>query len=330
MDRIKELTAIDVALINSLQDGFPITQYPFHEVANLIGVTEGVVLTCLNNLLNKNVLTRFGPLYQIEKMGGVFVLAAMSVPENKFDTVSAYVNSLSVIAHNYKREHRLNMWFVFAAESYSEIVNSAEGIEKMSDCKVILLPKEREYFIGMRFRVGENIPVGATSVTDAILDRPISIGDVDRCLIKATQSGLPICQEPYKEVGRQIGLDANDVMNRLQYWVDVGFIRRIGAVPNHYSIGFLGNGMAVFDVDDEVVDEFGIRLGALDEVSHCYRRPRNLPEWPYNLFVMLHGKDNNAVLNSLAVIKMILGERCKNSEVLFSSKILKKTGLRIN
>ncbi|NWK78809.1 Lrp/AsnC family transcriptional regulator [Aquitalea sp. LB_tupeE] len=330
MDCSNQLSSLEVALINTLQDGFPIVQYPFHEVADAIGVTEGAVLNCLKNLLDKNLLTRFGPLFQIEKMGGVFVLAAMSVPEERFDIVSAYVNSLTVIAHNYRREHSLNMWFVFAAENYSEIVNSAEDIEKMSGCKVILLPKEREYFIGMRFRVGEDVPVGATSATDCILNKSIAISEIDRQLIKITQSGLPICQEPYKEVGREIGLDPIDVMKRLQYWVDVGLIRRIGAVPNHYSLGFLGNGMAVFDVDDDVVDEFGIRLGALDEVSHCYRRPRSLPDWPYNLFVMLHGKDNSAVLDSLSVIKAILGDRCQNSDILFSSKILKKTGLRIN
>jgi len=106
-------------------------------------------------------------------------------------------------------------------------------------------------------------------------------------------------------------------------------IRRIGAVPNHYALGYAANGMTVWDVDDDQVDALGERIGRLAFVSHCYRRPRRLPVWPYNLFAMVHGHDRNEVIGYAAEIGRLLGRACRRNDILYSSRILKKTGLRI-
>jgi len=108
-----------------------------------------------------------------------------------------------------------------------------------------------------------------------------------------------------------------------------GLVRRIGAVPNHYRLGFTANGMTVWDVADDRVDELGAMVGALPGVSHCYRRPRRLPDWPYNLFAMVHGKTQQDAERQVAIISEVLGEHFGSRDVLYSSKILKKTGLRI-
>lgn len=118
-------------------------------------------------------------------------------------------------------------------------------------------------------------------------------------------------------------------MDRLRAMEAAKAIRRIGAVPNHYALGYKANGMTVWDVDDEAVDELGERIGRLDFVSHCYRRPRRLPQWPYNLFAMVHGHDRREVLGYVARISRILGQACRHHDILYSSRILKKTGLRI-
>ena len=115
----------------------------------------------------------------------------------------------------------------------------------------------------------------------------------------------------------------------LSAMLETGVIRRIGAVPNHYSLGFRGNGMSVWDVPDAKIREYGRRIGNLDFVSHAYHRPRRLPEWHYNLFAMVHGRDRNEVLTKVARIAELLGEDNHGHEVLFSTRILKKTGLRI-
>ncbi len=118
-------------------------------------------------------------------------------------------------------------------------------------------------------------------------------------------------------------------MRRLRRLLETGVIRRIGAVPNHYALGYRSNGMSVWDVEDARVAELGRRVGALPGVSHCYRRPRHLPEWPYNLFAMLHGQTRETVMADVARIAAMLGPACRGHDVLYSTAILKKTGLRL-
>jgi DNA-binding Lrp family transcriptional regulator len=158
----------------------------------------------------------------------------------------------------------------------------------------------------------------------------MALDDLDRRLIRATQAGLPLVPRPYEAVGASLGIDGETVRERLQAMLGAGLIRRIGAVPNHYRLGFTANGMSVWDVADARVDELGQRIGDLPGVSHCYRRPRRLPVWPYNLFAMLHGRSREEVEEQAGHIASLLGEACKSNDILYSTAILKKTGLRLN
>ncbi len=155
------------------------------------------------------------------------------------------------------------------------------------------------------------------------------IDDLDRALIVATQGGLPLVPRPYHAIAEQLGLSADEVMQRLRAMLASGVIRRIGAVPNHYAIGWTANGMTVWDVADERVDELGAQIGALDFVTHCYRRPRALPAWPYNLFAMVHGASRDECSAKAEQIRALLGAACRASDILYSTRILKKAGLRI-
>ncbi len=115
----------------------------------------------------------------------------------------------------------------------------------------------------------------------------------------------------------------------MQRMLEEGTIRRIGAVPNHYALGLSHNAMSVWDVADEEIGRLGAAIGALEFVTHCYHRPRCLPQWPYNLFAMVHGRDRTEVTQKVAEIAQLLADACRGHDVLFSSRILKKTGLRI-
>ena len=152
---------------------------------------------------------------------------------------------------------------------------------------------------------------------------------MDRRLIAATQQGLPLVREPYRELAGRLGLDEAEIIARLKRLLDDGAIRRIGAIPNHYALGFTANGMSVWDVADELVAEIGARVGALDFVTHCYERPRHLPLWPYNLFAMVHGRSSDEVRSKVGEIAALIGPAACGHDVLFSTRILKKTGLRI-
>ena len=151
----------------------------------------------------------------------------------------------------------------------------------------------------------------------------------DRRLIQATQAGLPLVERPYHHLAGELGIPAEDVMRRLNRMLSAGIIRRIGVVPNHYALGYRANGMSVWDVPDDAVSAIGRRVGALDFVSHAYHRPRHLPMWPFNLFAMVHGRTRAEVEDKVASIADLIGPADRGHSILYSTRILKKTGLRI-
>ncbi|QSI77573.1 MULTISPECIES: Lrp/AsnC family transcriptional regulator [Niveibacterium] len=153
--------------------------------------------------------------------------------------------------------------------------------------------------------------------------------ELDRRIVLATQAGLPLTVEPFQAIGEALGEQPGRILERFRAMQADGRVRRIAAVPNHYALGYTANGMSVWDVDDEQVDALGEQLGHMDCVTHCYRRPRRLPLWPYNLFAMVHGHTREEVLARVAEIHALLGAACRAHDVLFSTAILKKTGLRI-
>ena len=160
-------------------------------------------------------------------------------------------------------------------------------------------------------------------------DNNLQEDDLDRRIVLATQSGLPVVAEPYRVIAEQLGISTELLMHRLEAMKKDNRIRRIGVVPNHYKLGYTANGMSVWDVDDNIINEVGEQLGQLEMVTHCYQRPRFPPEWSYNLFAMVHGHDREEVLNKVAQIAELLGSKARKHDILFSTRILKKTGLRL-
>jgi DNA-binding Lrp family transcriptional regulator len=142
--------AIDRRIINALQGGFPISDEPYRDVAAMLGLSAEELLARLDNLLARKVLTRFGPMFQIERMGGSFVLAAVAAPEDRFDAVAAQINAFPEVAHNYRREHAFNMWFVLATETVDGIAATITRIEAATGLTVYAFPKEREFFVELK------------------------------------------------------------------------------------------------------------------------------------------------------------------------------------
>ena len=147
---MSELDTVDRRIIDELQGGFPLSAAPYADAAAKLGIAEADLIARLRRLLDAGVLTRFGPMYQVERMGGAFVLAALAVPEVRWEEVVAAVNALPQVAHNYRREHRLNMWFVLATETPEGIAEAISRIEADTGLRVFAFPKEREYFVEMK------------------------------------------------------------------------------------------------------------------------------------------------------------------------------------
>jgi len=155
------------------------------------------------------------------------------------------------------------------------------------------------------------------------------LAQLDRRIVLATQAGLPLDVRPYHWLASELGIEPDVLMDRFRSMLAEGRIRRIGVIPNHYRLGYSANGMSVWDVPDEDIQVIGKQVGELDIVSHCYHRPRRLPEWPYNLFAMVHGHSREEVRSKVEQIAQLLGDKARRHDVLFSTRILKKTGLRI-
>jgi DNA-binding Lrp family transcriptional regulator len=317
------------SLINRFQGGLPIVEHPYSHVAAELGSDEATLISTIKSLLTEGVLSRFGPLYNASCMGGGLTLAALSVPEEDFDRVAERVNNLPEIAHNYRRQHDLNMWFVIATETPREIQKTIDTIERRTGLPVYNFPKTREFYLGLWLLLDEDGGVTTRSLETTARHGEMVIDDLDRKIIQATQHGLPLEPSPYDKVAAQCGCDSQAVMNRLLRMLDNAAIRRIGAVPNHYKLGLRSNGMSVWDIPEDRLTDLGETIGKLDFVSHCYARPRHLPLWPYNLFAMVHGHNREEVNHKVSQIADLLSGDCSQHEVLFSTSILKKSGLRL-
>jgi len=326
-----KISQLEREFINHFQGDFPLQERPFQGVANQLGSSEDHVIAIVNKLKQENLISRFGPLYDAARIGGGLTLAAMSVPEDRYELVTQTVNSYREVAHNYRREHELNMWFVLATEKPEYLLEVIASIEQATGLPVFNFPKQQEFYIGLWLQLSANGKHSTVPVPDHRpgLKQSHDLDDTDRRLISATQAGLAIEHMPYQNIADSLGITQDEVLQRLQNMLSAGIIRRIGAVPNHYRLGLTANGMTVWDVTDDKIEALGRIVGQLDFVSHCYQRPRHLPVWPYNLFAMVHGHNEDEVANKVNQIETLLAENCSAHETLFSSAILKKTGLRL-
>lgn len=326
-----ELSQLERDFINNFQGDFPLQEHPFASAAEQLNCSEDELIETVKHLKDQKLLTRFGPLYDAARLGGGLTLAAISVPEDRYEIVTELVNVYPEVAHNYRREHELNMWFVLATETPVELEQILSSIEEITGLTVYNFPKQQEFYIGLWLHLSADGKHGTVPVPNKT-ESPAGenkLDAIDRKLISVTQSGFTIERSPYQTIANNMGTTQQDVMQRLNRMLSNGIIRRIGAVPNHYKLGLTANGMTVWDVEDEQLTELGNIIGQLDFVSHCYQRPRHLPLWRYNLFAMVHGHNKEEVNEKVKQIEQLLGKQCRAHDTLFSSAILKKTGLRL-
>lgn len=165
--------------------------------------------------------------------------------------------------------------------------------------------------------------------SDSFSVNGISFDQTDFKVVLATQGGIPIVSNPFEVIAAQVGINEDELILRMKKLKEVGFIRKMAGTPNHYKIGYVANAMTVWNIPDEFVDSVGEIFKSVGFVSHCYIRPRALPVWPYNLFSMVHGRSRSEVSEKVELLKKLIGAKYQAVELIYSSKILKKTGIRI-
>lgn len=316
---------IEFHLLNDFQRDFPLCPAPFAELAARLGVAEGVVIRSLEHLRREGKISRVGPVFAPKRIGAS-TLAAMAVPPEKLEAVAKTVNRFPEVNHNYEREHRYNLWFVVTAGSEGRLQAALGAIEKAAGYAILRLPLEQEFHIDLGFCMngGEKRPAPVARV----FTPPRPLEELERRLVMALQEGLPFFIRPFQVLAQRVGCDEIEVLERIRRWCDEGIIKRFGVVVRHHELGYKANAMLVHDVPDGEVERVGNALAQAADVTLCYRRPRVLPDWPYNLFCMIHGQARAEVEARIAALRAEIGLQACPHEILFSLTRFKQTGAR--
>ena len=322
-------TSLENRLLNDYQHEFPLLAAPFDAIARELGVTESDVVDSLNRLQRQGVVSRVGAIFRPRSIGAS-TLAALAVPEENLEKVAAMVSSYPEVNHNYQREHHYNLWFVVAAPDEVALQRVLKEIEERSACRVLFLPLVEDYHIDLGFDM-----TGSRRKSNAFVDshagsprQPYLPSPDESRVIAAIQSGLPLVAHPYAAVATSQGMSEARVIECLQSLIRQGVIKRMGVVVRHHELGYRANAMVVWDIPDEEVSSLGHCLGKLEFVTLCYRRPRRLPVWRYNLFCMIHGHDRAEVLARVEEMRQGCGLQHITHEVLFSTRRFKQCGAR--
>ncbi|WP_135362830.1 siroheme decarboxylase subunit beta [Halosimplex halophilum] len=325
--------AVDAAIVDGWQSGFPVRERPFEAVAADLGVAESEALERVRRLYDEGIFRRFGPVLNPPVIGSS-TLAAVRAPVDRFDEVAAVINGYEQVNHNYARDHEWNMWFVVTAASKERRDAILAEIEERTGCEVLVLPMLTDFYIDLEFPVvnGDRFARESLAETDVsattISERAAAdLSALDRRVLLEVQGGFPLSATPYRDVAAAVDAPVADVLASVEKLLADGCIKRIGCVVNHLVTGFDANCMVVWDVPDDELDERGVEVGKLPYVTLCYHRPRRPErEWPYNLFTMIHGREQDAVdakIDELAAEYLPV-----THERLYSTETLKQTGAR--
>jgi DNA-binding Lrp family transcriptional regulator len=341
-----DVDAVDAALVDEYQSGFPVERRPFERVAREIAAETGVdvdadeLLDRVRDLRERGVFRRFGAVLNPPVIGSS-TLAAVRAPDDRFDEVAEVINGYRQVNHNYRRDHEWNQWFVVTAGSRERRDEILAEIEDRAGCEVLALPMLTDYYIDLEFPVVnadrfareslEETDVSATRISESARG---DLTPLEADLLLAIQDGFPLSATPYADVASEIaasgsGVDptVGDVLEAIERLLADGCIKRIGCVVNHVVTGFTNNCMVVWDVPDDALDDRGEAVGSLPYVTLCYHRPRRPDlDWEYNLFTMIHGREAEAVdakIDELAADHLPFAH-----ERLYSTETLKQTGAR--
>ncbi|MBS0338585.1 MAG: AsnC family transcriptional regulator [Proteobacteria bacterium] len=323
------MDTLDQRLLNDFQRDFPLVDRPFAAIGRRAGASEEDVLARYARMVEAGTVSRIGVVFAPHAVGAS-TLAAMAVPPDRIEEVAQIVNAQPETNHNYEREHRLNLWFVLTAPTQLALDASIARIERAAGLPVLALPLLEEFHIDLGFDMEADPSVhGALKRRGKVpVRRRPQLSAQARKLVAAVQGGFPLQARPFEAVAREAGCTPAVACAMLAAWLADGVARRIGVVVRHGSLGYAANAMVVWDVPDADVPEVAGMLAAHPETTLCYRRPRRRPEWPYNLFCMIHGRDRESVLATLEQLRLRLELVGIPYEVLFSTRCFRQRGAR--
>ena len=324
-DAAGDLDALDRKLISVIQADLPVCRRPFDALAQRLGADAEQVIGRVRRLRADGLIRRIGPVFDSARLGYVSTLVAARVPAERLVEVAALVTRLPGVTHNYRRLNAYNLWFTLTAGSVGELEGTLDDLRQQTGIRDFYsLPALAIYKTRVVFSLSDEAPVPPAPHPGWVGDAR-GLDEGQKGLVRLIQDDLPVVPEPFAELARRLGWPTQRVLDQISEWLAAGVIRRFGAVVAHRRLGFQGNGMAVFRVPPERVDEAGRALARYPQVSHCYRRPP-LPEWDYNLFAMVHGPAADDV--GPLVARMAAELDVPDYDILFSTVEYKKTSMK--
>lgn len=325
-----ELDNTDRRLLNILQAAFPLSPEPFAEVGTVLGISEGEVLQRTRRLKGERIIRYIGPVFDSRSLGYTSTLVAMRIPDDRIEKAAATVNHHPGVSHNYMRDDDYNLWFTISVPPEGDIDSELNKlVENVKPERVLNMPALRQFKIGTFFDMSGNgsqtaeKPQAYVSFGSADI---IALSPIERAVAGALQQDLSLTDRPFDEMADNIGVQLDGLLGTCRRLMERGILRRFGASINHYNAGFDTNAMVCWKVEADMVEGVAAIMSGFPEVSHCYER-RTAPDWPYNLFTMVHGRTQQEV--NKKVLDMAGRAGIKEYKSLFTLREFKKKRIKL-
>jgi DNA-binding Lrp family transcriptional regulator len=324
-DRIDSL---DKALLNEIQWEFPLVQRPFLEIGLRHGLSEQEAMDRISRMKQNGLVRQINAIFDTRNLGYKSALIAFAVIPEMLDLVANEVNKHPGVSHNYERNHEYNMWFTLAIPPYDEMKPHLDKLASLKGVtKYRLLPTLKLYKIGVKLDMVKEDPEKLVPRDSVIQSkkRTFDLTARDKKFIRELQTDLNIISEPFNEQAARLGVSVIDFFSVAKVYQELGIMRRFAAILRHREAGFTANGMVVWKVPVNRIDEVGYKLASFSEVSHCYRRPV-YPDWQFNLFSMIHARTVESAEKMASEMSKATG--IKDYRILFSSREFKKVRVK--
>lgn len=328
------MDSTDRALLNAIQNNFPIAVQPYQILGEAVGTTEDDAFKRIQQLRKEGIIRRLGGVFDSRRLGYYSTLCTGKVPEEKISTLAKLLEGIPGVTHNYIRNHEYNVWFTLIARSKAVAESTLQTIRDVVGVPGIYsLPATRFFKINVNFDFNLLDEDKTTPIEDANLgtvrkpkdNSPYELNSEEIALIRVLQGNLPDSITPFNVLAENLHWQVDDVISIGTRLLEANVVRRFGAVLRHQKAGFLANAMGVWQVDSEHAAEVGEIMARFKEVSHCYERP-TLPDWPYSLFTMIHGRTVEDCGDVMKRISLVTG--VKTYSMLFSTAELKKSSMQ--
>ncbi|MDR3568260.1 MAG: hypothetical protein P4L43_09560 [Syntrophobacteraceae bacterium] len=326
------MDSINRVILDRVQRFFPIVPRPYRALGEGVGIGEAEALERIGALKNEGVIRQISAIFNTGALGYRSSLVAMAVPESSLDRVAGLINAYPGVSHNYLRPANFNMWFTIAVPPGQDLGGVVSGLsQRAGGAPVLVLPALKKYKLAVVLDVleegdwepaEEKMKLPLTESGAGFRATPANIA-----IVKCIQEDLPLVPRPFAAWADVLQMSESELIEVVSGWIELGAIRRFAAVLNHRQVGFRSNGMVVWDCPEEKIDGIGSILASYPEVSHCYSRPACPPDWPYNLYAMIHARTPELCESIAQGLGRATG--LSDFRILFSTKEYKKIRLKL-